>query len=71
MYQVQFISSGIVAFSSHDRGLCQYFIDCNNYGPDVYVPPDIDPDTSGSEGELTGQWLKGDCLNLFTLKKVK
>lgn len=64
MYQVQFISSGIVAFSSHDRGLCQHFIDCNNYEPEV---PEIDPDT----GELTGQWLKGDCLNLFTLKKAK
>ena len=69
MYQVQFITSGIVAFSSHDRGLCQYFIECNNYAPDVYVP--IDPDTSASEGELTGHWLKGECLNLFTLKKVK
>lgn len=64
MYQVQFISSGIVAFSSHDRGLCQYFIESNNYAPEV---PEIDPDT----GELTGHWLRGDCLNLFTLKKVK
>ena len=64
MYQVQFISSGIVAFSSHDRGLCQYFIESNNYAPEV---PEIDPDT----GELTGNWIKGDCLNLFTLKKVK
>lgn len=64
MYQVQFISSGIVAFSSHDRGLCQHFIDCNNYAPEV---PEIDPDT----GELTGQWLKGDCLNLFRLVKAK
>ena len=64
MYQVQFISSGIVAFSSHDRGLCTYFIECSNYAPDV---PEVDPDT----GELTGLWLKGDCLNLFVLKKVK
>ena len=64
MYQVQFISSGIVAFSSHDRGLCTYFIECNNYEPDV---PEIDSET----GELTGKWLRGDCLNLFTLKKVK
>lgn len=64
MYQVQFITSGIVAFSSHDRGLCTYFIECNNYAPDV---PEVDPDT----GELTGHWLKGDCLNLFTLKRVK
>ena len=64
MYQVQFITSGIVAFSSQDRGLCTYFIECNNYAPDV---PEVDPDT----GELTGLWLKGDCLNLFTLKKVR
>ena len=69
MYQVQFISSGIVAFSSHDRGLCQYFIECNNYAPDVYVP--IDPDTSASEGKLTGQWIKGDCLGLFKIVKAK
>lgn len=64
MYQVQFISSGIVAFSSHDRGLCTYFIECNNFAPDV---PEIDTDT----GEYTGVWLKGGCLNLFCLKKVK
>lgn len=64
MYQVQFITSGSVAFSSHDRGLCTYFIECNNYAPDV---PEVDPDT----GELTGQWMKGECLNLFKLIKVK
>lgn len=64
MYQVQFISSGIVAFSNHDRGLCNYFIECNNYDPEV---PETDPDT----GELTGQWLKGECLNLFVLRNVK
>ena len=64
MYQVQFITSGIVAFSSHDKGLCTYFIECNNYEPDV---PKVDPDT----GEYTGEWLKGDCLNLFVLRKVK
>ena len=63
MYQVQFISSGIVAFSSHDRALCKYFIECNNYGPDK---PVIDDDT----GEVTG-YTQGDCLNLFTLRKVK
>lgn len=63
MYQVQFITSGIVAFSSHDRGLCTYFIECNNFAPDV---PEVDPDS----GELTGLWIKGACLNLFTLKKV-
>lgn len=63
MYQVQFISSGIVAFSSADRGLCQHFIDCNNYGEDK---PIIDEDT----GEVIG-YERGDSLNLFTLKKVK
>lgn len=63
MYQVQFISSGIVAFSSHDRGLCTYFIECNNYGPEK---PVTDPET----GEVTG-YQRGDCLNLFTLRKVK
>lgn len=64
MYQVQFITSGIVAFSSHDRGLCQYFIECNNFAPDV---PEVDSET----GELTGKWLRGGCLNLFVLRKVK
>lgn len=64
MYQVQFISSGIVAFSSHDRGLCTYFIECNNYAPDV---PEVDPES----GELTGLWLKGDCLGLFKLVRMK
>ena len=67
MYQVQFISSGIVAFSSADRGLCQHFIDCNNYGEDK---PIFGEDTSGSEGEVIG-YERGDSLNLFTLKKVK
>lgn len=65
MYHVQFKSSGIVAFSSQDRGLCQYFIECNDYGPDK---PIIDPDT----GEVDPhRWIKGDCLNLFKLLKVK
>ena len=70
MYQVQFKSSGIVAFSSHDRGLCSYFIEANNYAPDVFVP-DTSEATSDSDGELTGHWVKGECLNLFQLKKVK
>lgn len=63
MYQVQFITSGVVAFSSADRGLCQHFIECNNYAPDV---SEIDPDT----GEVT-EYARGDCLNLFKLVKVK
>ncbi len=71
MYQVQFITSGIVAFSSHDRGLCQYFIECNNYAPDVYVPPEVDPDSGELTSGSVGHWLKGDCLNLFVLRKVK
>lgn len=65
MYQVQFISSGIVAFSAQERGICQHWIDCNNYGPDV---PMVDPET----GEIVpDQWIKGECLNLFKLLKVK
>lgn len=71
MYQVQFISSGIVAFSSHDRCLCSYFIECNNYSPDVYVPPEPDHETGELTSGSVGHWLKGECLNLFTLKRVK
>lgn len=63
MYQVQFITSGIVAFSSADRGLCQHFIDCNNYGEDK---PIVDEDT----GEVTG-YERGDCLGLFKLVRIK
>lgn len=63
MYQVQFKTSGIVAFSSHDRGLCTYFIECNDYGPDR---PIVDLETK----DITG-YTRGDCLNLFVLRKVK
>jgi hypothetical protein len=63
MYQVQFISSGISAFSSNDRGQAKHWLECNNYGPDV---PIIDLDT----GEVKG-YTRGDCLNLFILRKVK
>lgn len=62
MYQVQFISSGIVAYSNNDRSMCKHWMQCNNYGPDK---PIIDQDT----GEVTG-YAKGDCLGLFTIKKV-
>ena len=62
MYQVQFKSSGIVAYSHQERGMCQYFIDCNDYGPDK---PLIDTET----GETIG-YAKGDCLGLFKLIKV-
>lgn len=63
MYQVQFNSSGIVAFSSTDRGVCAHWLECNNFADDK---PVIDPDT----GEVTG-YAKGDCLNLFVLRKIK
>jgi hypothetical protein len=66
-YEVQFRSSGIVAFSSHDRGLCQHFIECNNYAPEV---PEVDPETGEITSDSDGHWLKGECLNLFTLKRV-
>lgn len=62
-YEVQFRSSGIVAFSASERGICQHWMQCNNYGPDK---PVIDPDT----GEVTG-YTVGDCLNLFKLVTVK
>lgn len=61
-YEVQFKSSGIVAFSASERGICTYWMECNDYGPDK---PYKDPET--------GQWMftLGECLNLFILKKVK
>ena len=65
MYQVQFISSGIVAFSANERGICQHWLECNNFAPDE---PMVDSDT----GEIVpGQWVRGDCLGLFKLVKVK
>lgn len=66
-YQVQFRSSGIVAFSASERAICQHWLECNDYGPDK---PIVDPETSGSEREVKG-YARGDCLNLFVLKKVK
>ena len=64
-YEVQFISSGIVAFSASERGICQHWLDCNDYGPEV---PYVDPET----GEVDPhRWVKGECLYLFKLKKVK
>lgn len=64
-YEVQFKSSGIVAFSATERGICQHWLECNDYGPDqVYV----DPDT----GEIVpNKWVRGECLGLFKLIKVK
>ena len=63
MYTVNFRSSGIVAARFQDRAAAKHWLDCNNYAEDK---PVIDPDT----GEVTG-WTKGDCLNLFTIMKVK
>lgn len=63
MHQVQFISSGIVAYSNNDRSMCKYWIQCNNHGPDK---PIVDQDT----GEVIG-YTVGDCLNLFKLVTVK
>lgn len=65
MYQVQFISSGIVAVTLPTRGLAEDWVDRNGFGEDK---PLIDPDT----GEIVpGQWVKGDCLNLFKVVRVK
>ena len=67
-YEVQFKSSGIVAFSSSERGICQHWLECNDYGPDV---PYVDPETSGSGGDIVpDKWVRGECLNLFVLKRV-
>lgn len=64
-YEVQFISSGIVAFSASERVICQHWLECNDYGPDV---PYVDLET----GEVDPhRWVKGECLYLFKLKKVK
>lgn len=65
MYQVQFKSSGIVAYSHQERGMCQYWIDCNDYGPETLY---CDPETGEIDPE---RWVKGDCLGLFKLVKVK
>lgn len=65
LYEVQFKSSGIVAFSATERGICQHWLECNDYGPDTAY---YDPDT----GEIVpDKWVRGDCLNLFKLVKVK
>lgn len=63
MYQVQFISSGKVAYTTTERAHAKYWIECNNYGPEK---PVTDPET----GEIVS-YEQGDCLNLFCLKKVK
>lgn len=61
-YEVQFRSSGIVAFSASERGICQHWLDCNDYGPET---PFTDLETGSIE------WVKGESLGLFILKRVK
>ena len=61
-YEVQFKSSGIVAFSASERGICQHWLECNDYEPET---PVNDPETGFV------QWVRGECLGLFVLKRVK
>ena len=61
-YEVQFRSSGIVAFSASERGICQHWLECNDYGPET---PFTDLETGAVE------WAKGECLNLFKVVKCK
>ena len=63
-YEVQFKTSGIVAFSATERGICQHWLECNDYGPEM---PYCDPVT----GEIVpSKWVRGECLELFKLVKV-
>jgi len=64
-YEVQFKTSGIVAFSATERAICQHWYECNNYGPEQ---PYRDPDTGEVDLE---RWVKGDCLELFKVVKVR
>jgi hypothetical protein len=64
-YEVQFKTSGIVAFSATERAICQHWYDCNNFGPEK---PYCDPDTGEIDPE---RWVKGECLDLFKIVKVK
>lgn len=63
MYQVQFKSSGKVAYTTSELANAKYWIECNNYGPDK---PVTDPET----GEIVS-YESGDCIDLFKLVKVK
>lgn len=63
MYQVQFISSGKVAYTTTERAHAKYWIECNNYGPEK---PIADPET----GEIVS-YEAGDCLGLFKIVLVK
>ena len=61
-YEVQFRSTGIVAFSASERGICQHWLECNDYAPET---PFTDLETGSVE------WVRGECLGLFVLKRVK
>ena len=61
-YEVQFRSTGIVAFSASERGICQHWLECNDYGPET-------PFTDLETGDV--EEVKGECLGLFVLKRVK
>jgi len=63
-YEVQFKTSRIVAYSATVRALCEHWIECNNFAPDTDY---YDPIT----GEIVPERVtKGECLNLFILKKI-
>lgn len=64
-YEVQFKTSGIVAFSATERAICQHWYECNNYRPET---PYCDPDTGEVDLE---RWVKGECLELFKVVKVR
>jgi hypothetical protein len=63
MYQVQFKTSGIVAFSSTDRAVAAYWLELNDHAPET-------PITDPASGEIV-DWAKGENLGLFKLVKVK
>jgi hypothetical protein len=64
-YEVQFRTSGIVAFSATEKAICQHWYDCNNYGPEM-------PYCDSITGEIVpNKWVKGECLELFKLVKVQ
>ena len=61
-YEVQFKSSGIVAFSASEKGICTHWMECNDYEPEKAMK---DPENDSI------RWVKGDCLGLFILVRVK
>ena len=60
-YEVQFKSTGIVAFSATERAICQHWYECNNYGPETAY---YDPTTGEA---VPDRWVRGECLELFKL----